>query len=431
MREALALNFAADKSTTATMFRKNAIKMIVSLIGLVLLTTNAKAQQIMAVPVVSPTTSNQPAESWIRFDASGLLASGTGGVTNRTTPRSVTIEDKVRIASISKMVMALGVMRLVEDHKLSLDKDVSDYLGWRLRNPAFPNRKITMAMLLSHTSSLNDNGEAYLVPLGNSMEQTMADPAMWDRAHMPGRYFTYGNINFGVAGSIIERITGERFDHAMDRLVIKPLSLKACYNWGGVCSERDAVRAITLYRPNGDVARDDLNGKLPSCLVFVKEGASCDIMSYQIGTNGALFSPQGGLHISPKDLAEIGRMMLRGGIAADGTRFLKAASITTMQRPRWIYDGSNGTTDSGFYCAYGLATQILGVSQAPQCRDRLPGLSTGSFGHAGDAYNLKAGLWIDPKSKTGITYYATTVNDTTPDIGPSAFTVTEQRMAGK
>ena len=387
--------------------------------------------KVTSVPVLAPSEPLTPAESWIRFDATGLTASGTDGVTNRTTPRAVTIEDKVRVASISKLVVALGVMRLVEQRKLSLDKDVSDYLGWRLRNPAFPNRKITLAMLLSHTSSLNDNGEAYLVPLGNNIEQTMADAAMWDRTHKPGSYFTYGNINFGIVGQIIERVTGERFDMAMDKLVVKPLGLIACYNWGGSCTDREANRAITLYRPNGDVARDDLGGKIPACLVFVKEGEPCDLAGYQLGTNGALFSPQGGLRISPKELAEIGRMMLRGGIAANGTRFLSARSIADMKRPRWIYDGTNGANDNGFYCSYGLAVQILGISKNPNCRDRLPGLAPGSFGHAGDAYSLKSGLWVNPAAKNGIAYYATTVADGTPETGPSAYTATEQRMAGK
>lgn len=389
------------------------------------------AQKIDTVPVAAPPQPLTPAESWVRFGPTGLLASGTHGVTNRTIPRAVTIEDKVRVASVSKLVVALGVMRLVEQKKLNLDRDVSDYLGWPLRNPAFPARKITLAMLLSHTSSLNDNGEGYLVPLGDTIEGAMANPAMWDRTHMPGTYFTYGNINFGVVGQIIERVTGQRFDTAMDTLVIKPLRLSACYNWGGGCTDRDAVRAITLYRPNGDVARDDLGGKLPACPVFVKEGAPCDLSAYKLGTNGALFSPQGGLRISPKELAEIGRMMLRGGIAADGSRFLRTPSIDTMKRPRWIYDGSNGATDSGFYCAYGLATQILGISKGPTCRDRLPGLTPGSFGHAGDAYSLKSGLWIDPTTKSGTAYYATAVSDTTPETGPSAYTPTEQRMAAK
>ena len=63
-----------------------------------------------------------------------------------------------RIASISKLVTTLGVMRLVEEGRLALDTDVGEYLGWRLRNPHFPETPITVRMLLTHTSSLRDDG---------------------------------------------------------------------------------------------------------------------------------------------------------------------------------------------------------------------------------------------------------------------------------
>jgi D-alanyl-D-alanine carboxypeptidase len=72
------------------------------------------------------------------------------GLADETTGRVVTADDPVRVASISKVAVALGVMRLVEQKKLNLDADVSDYLGWTLRNPAFPDRRITLRLLMSH-----------------------------------------------------------------------------------------------------------------------------------------------------------------------------------------------------------------------------------------------------------------------------------------
>ena len=55
-----------------------------------------------------------------------------------------------RIASISKMMTTLGLMRLVEEGKLDLDADVCGYLGFTLRNPHFPDRPITLRQLLTH-----------------------------------------------------------------------------------------------------------------------------------------------------------------------------------------------------------------------------------------------------------------------------------------
>ena len=64
------------------------------------------------------------------------------GAADPQTGRAATADDPVRIASISKLATALGVMRLVDDRRLDLDRDVSDYLGWSLRNPAFPDRPV-------------------------------------------------------------------------------------------------------------------------------------------------------------------------------------------------------------------------------------------------------------------------------------------------
>lgn len=368
----------------------------------------------------------------MRFDGDRLVASGTRGVVDRNYPRPVTIEDRPRVASITKFVVALGVMRLVEQKKLDLNRDVSDYLGWELRNPAYPDKKITLAMLLSHTSSLRDNGEGYLIRWGDTVEGAVKDPAMWDQTHAPGGFFNYGNINFPVIGSVVEKVTGQRFDKAMDALVLEPLDMRACFNWGGRCTDRDAERAVVLYRPNGDVAQDNLSRKLPACPVFRKQDATdCDLSTYIIGTNGGLFSPQGGLRISPKELAQIGQMMARGGTTEDGTRFLSAASVKMMLKSHWQYDGKNGATDGGFYCAYGLATQILGLNRHQECRDRLPGQTSVWYGHSGEAYALRSGLWFDPKTGKGIAYYATAVSDTPPESGPSAFTRTEQWLASR
>ena len=65
-------------------------------------------------------------------------------------------EHRMRVASISKLVAAIGLLRLVEAGRVNLDADVSGYLGFTLRNPNFPDIAITPRMLLSHTSSIRD-----------------------------------------------------------------------------------------------------------------------------------------------------------------------------------------------------------------------------------------------------------------------------------
>src|SRR3954447_10242935 len=99
------------------------------------------------------------AEVGIAFDRTQEIASFADGVADPSTGRLVTVDDPVRVASISKLVTAIGVMRLVEAGKFDLDTDVSTYLGWPLRNPAFLGRPVSLRMLLSHTSSVRDHDD--------------------------------------------------------------------------------------------------------------------------------------------------------------------------------------------------------------------------------------------------------------------------------
>jgi CubicO group peptidase (beta-lactamase class C family) len=361
-----------------------------------------------------------PAYAWATFDRAGLTASGASGFADRARGRRLTIKDPARIASISKLVVALGVMRLVEQRRLDLDRDVSDYLGWRLRNPAFPDRPITLRLLLSHRSSLRDEVD-YVVPYGTMLQSVLGNPAAFDDAHPPGTFFRYSNLNFPVIASVMERATGERFDRLMARLVLVPLALDACFNWTS-CSDAAIARAAVLYAPDGSAVRDDLGGRRPECPVLAPNG--CDLSGYVPGSNGALFSPQGGLRISVRDLAAIGRMLL-----ARGGSFLSAASIETLVTPAWRFDGSNADTDSGFFCAYGLAVQSLPTAREG-CNDDLFGHGRAMIGHAGDAYGLRSGLWVDPARGVGIAYFATGNGDD-PPRGRTAFRAIEEQLAGR
>jgi CubicO group peptidase (beta-lactamase class C family) len=363
--------------------------------------------------------------AWARFDARGIIASGAHGLADRGSGRALTIDDPVRIASITKLHVALGAMRLVEQGKLDLDQDVSDRLGWKLRNPAFPDRPITLRLLLSHRSSLRD-GVDYALPLDTTLEKAVAAPEAWDLEHPPGTFFRYSNLGFPVVAAVMESAAGERFDRLMDRLVLKPLALDACFNWT-TCDDSAVARAVVLYAPDGTVLRDDLHGARPACPAVPAAGGGCDLAAYRLGSNGALFSPQGGLRISVRDLAKVGGLLLRKGRLPDGRRFLAEASLAEMERLHWRYDGSNGDTERDFYCGYGLAVQILAICTP---HDDPFGDAHPRLGHAGDAYGLRSGLWIDPATGTGIAYFATGLGDD-PPRGRSSYRAVEEWLAVK
>src|SRR5690606_15275658 len=90
----------------------------------------------------------------VSFDRDGITATEVHGLADKAQGRRVNAGDPVRIASISKLVTTIAVMRLVEAGKLDLDADAGDLLGFPLRNPAFPDQPITLRMLLSHRSKI-------------------------------------------------------------------------------------------------------------------------------------------------------------------------------------------------------------------------------------------------------------------------------------
>ncbi|KAF1709348.1 serine hydrolase [Pseudoxanthomonas kalamensis DSM 18571] len=370
------------------------------------------------------------------FDRDGITDVRTTGLADVAAGRAVTPDDPVRIASISKLVVTLGVMRLVEQGKLDLDADVSGYLGWPLRNPAFPDTPITLRLMLSHRSSLTDAAGYYATPLGGQLKDTVDDPRAWDGEHAPGSYFRYTNLNFPLVAMMMENVTGERFDTLMNRLVIAPLGLHACYNWES-CDEATAARAVVLYDDDGTPVRDDNHGRKPDCAVVVGEDGNCDLSRWQPGENGALFSPQGGLRISGNDLAKVGRLLLGHG-EVDGVRLLSAESLDTMLQPVWELDDGNGLgheeDDTGepggalaFFCRYGLAVQTLATPR-PGCGDDPFGDGVTRIGHSGSAYGLHSGLWVDPASGTGVAFFATGVGSA-PNGTHSAFTDIEEALA--
>lgn len=369
----------------------------------------------------------------VAFDRGGETAVRVEGLADVAAGRALTADDPARVASVSKLVTTIGVLRLVEAGQLDLDADASTALGFPLRNPAFPDTPITLRMLLSHTSSLTDAAGYWNVPLGQDIGILTGQPQAWDGQHAPGTFFRYTNLNFPLVAQMMERATGERFDRLMRRLVLFPLGIDAGFNWFG-SSAAALARAVVLYDDKGQPQKDDLHGKRPACMVIAAADGSCDLSQWRAGENGALFSPQGGLRISARGLARIGRMLLGDG-ALDGVRLLTPASVALLATPVWRLDGSNGVIGEedepnrgGFFCAYGLASQQLAQGDGKACRDDLFGDGRARVGHSGNAYGLLSGLWIDREAGTGVAFFATGVaNDSSG--AHSNFSATEEQGA--
>ncbi len=322
-----------------------------------------------------------------------------------------------RVASISKLVTTLGVMRLVEQGKLALDTDIGEYLGWRLRNPHFPDAPITLRMLLTHRSSLRDDAgystlganvalKEFLVPGGEHYRRG----AMWSDRTAPGTHFSYANLPWGVVATVMEMASGEPFDRLMDRLVLEPLGLEGGYDPARIAPARQGDIA-TLYRKAtpGDVQVWDPKGPwVPQVDDYSRTPPVARIPpGYLPGTNGTLAGPQGGLRASARDLGRVMRMLMNGG-DIDGRRVLEAATVKAMLARQWENDGRNGDTSYGrgraVFNAWGLGNQhFTDRGGGPGQGDRL--VEGGGFvavGHHGDAYGLSSLFAFDPRTRNGM-----------------------------
>ncbi|WP_229459254.1 serine hydrolase domain-containing protein [Massilia cavernae] len=227
-----------------------------------------------------------------------------------------------RIASISKMMTTLGLMRLVEEGKLGLDADVGNYLGYPLRNPNFPDRAITLRSLLSHRSSLRDDA-GYSFPAATPLKALLlpdgalyGNGAMWAKNAAPGEYFTYCNLNWGVIGTIMEKVSGERFDRLMKRLLLDPLGLHGGFN-PSEFSQEDLSNLATLYRKRTTDTEiwDSAGPWIPQVDDYSQRPPArpAGIDNYAVGTNATPFSPTGGLRISAHDMGTIMLMLMNEG----------------------------------------------------------------------------------------------------------------------
>lgn len=271
-----------------------------------------------------------------------------------------------RIASISKSFTATSLLQLVQAGKVKLDDDVSDLVGFNVRNPKFPEQPITLRHILSHRSGLNDSQGYFTLDAINPEKNPNSAKCYNDYA--PGGGYQYCNLNFNLAGTILERLSGERFDQYVKHHVLDPLGL-----YGGYCVDSlDQSRFATIYEYNSDSAR-----------LVAAPGAyaarSAEIAQYTMGYSTPVFSPTGGMKISATDLAKY--MMMHMNLGKSGRkRIISKRSARTMQTPLSEKEG------------YGLALHTS--------KTLIPGKTM--TGHTGSAYGLYSTMFFQPKEKFGI-----------------------------
>ena len=303
-----------------------------------------------------------------------------------------------RIASISKTVTATAMMKLWEDGEFDLDDDISDEMGILVRNPNYPDTPITYRMILSHQSGLID-GDGYSPFLSDTYSfSTPPDftelilvggdyytSDMWNNIE-PGTYFNYSNINFGLIATLIEKISGERFDLYVKENILEPLGITGSFL---VDDLMDIDDVAVLYR-NSVPQADNYQGDYPS--PFNPD-------DYVIGSNAARFAPQGGLRVSARDLYKFMSMQAGYGSFED-VQVLDSTTVVQMHESQWTYSGSNGNNYYGLFQQWGLGIQS--TTNDPGGDVVINGATF--YGHPGEAYGLISDMYFEKTDAFGIIF---------------------------
>lgn len=331
-----------------------------------------------------------------------------------------------RIASVSKQFTIFALMKLVEEKRISLDDDVSDFLSFKLRHPHYLDIPITIRMLASHTSGLRD-GKVYSTPPAVSLKEFFTPNGMFyeDGNHFSkkdektGEFFCYANLNYGLLGTVIEKVSGVRFDRFLKKNIFEPLEMQGGYLVGNL-SAQEFLNLGSIYRKENYSGVWDSEGKWFSYIddygdkkplaetVFLqnpyaeKVNGSYSLKEYIPGTNATSLAPQGGLRTSLEGLSHALEMLINKGVYK-GNRILAEKSVDEIFKLQWIYDEDrhNGDTAGGTLLNYGLGEYFIdGRSTARVCRNHVMDF----VGHTGQAFGLLAGLFIRKDSRDGFVY---------------------------
>ncbi len=287
---------------------------------------------------------------------------------------AVTQETLFQVGSISKMVAGMGVMQLVEQGQIDLDEDLGKALGFPLRNPQYPDTPITLRQVMSHTAGLRDSGyyrEALAGkarPLPELFSPSRASYLFLKDVEAGARE-QYSNFGGGLAGCVIEHLSGQTIDAYMKEHVFAPLSIIAGYQ---AAQLPQGVPLADMYAMPGRRATK----------VLLEDPTNIT----QPDSQRDYYFTAGKLIISAPDLAKLVIALCDGGMYQD-VRILKessAAEMRTLQNRRGSVTGHSGR---GLYMNIIVNDQVEGRTM---------------YGHGGKANGMLCAAYFDPRDRTGV-----------------------------
>ncbi len=308
------------------------------------------------------------------------------GRANRADDVPVTSDTHFRIASVSKMVSAVGVLQLVESGDVTLDDELGAVFPFPIRNPYYPNTPITLRQVMSHTATLSDAYHYNMATNGSITSLEHVFDGNYTQMNFlrrePGTVTDYSNFGGGLLGSLIEERSGQTIDEYMQRYVFNPLGITAGYHTS--CMPKDTQIARMYNIESTGMTLDLMNDA-------AEHWDPCPEFNY-VHTAGALV-------MTSEGLAKI-IIALAGDGSVDGVRLLNPETVE-MMRTRQDNIGSV-TCDAD----RGLNLNII-TDQIVKGRTL--------YGHQGKAYGMICAAYFDPTDQTGVVLLTNGCDDSTVD----------------
>lgn len=289
---------------------------------------------------------------------------GAVGDADLANQRAMKNNSMFAIASMTKPIVATGLMILVDEGKVSLDDPVSKYIPEfahaKLKNGDPAERPITLQDVITHTSGLGGS-QTFTISLQEEAKALANRPLDFQ----PGTKWQY-SPGLNVVGAVIEIVSGQSLDEYLAERIFTPLKMN---NTTFKPTEKQAKRLAVIYQPG-----DEANSLKPD-------------ENFINNPRQPAPNPSGGLYSTARDLFRFYQMILNQGTLR-GQRIVSADAVRQMLSLQTGELKTGFTPGNGWGLGWCLVQQPQGVTEM---------LSAGTFGHGG-AFGTQG--WVDPQTKT-------------------------------
>lgn len=198
------------------------------------------------------------------FDSGKILYSHHYGFANKEQGIKSNNDSLYMIGSNTKVITALGILKLMEEGKLSLDDDIKKHIPEFEVKSYFEYGKITVKDLLMHRSGLISDLFALILDRTRDYHEVIPELKETYLTAMPGKMFSYSNVGYTLLGIIIERISGLSYTEYVQNEIAKPLGIQIHFFLNEDDRRPFASTVALCYNKKGKAVEDSLSTMLPA-----------------------------------------------------------------------------------------------------------------------------------------------------------------------